>query len=122
MKNGLLRQSRSVPQWMGALQVQIMNSMFYVNLVSMGMMILTFWYTAGYQIKDRYLPWLEIWMFIAAAVIVVSLVMLLDYLFILPVRTAFNSQQSAKHNNPAMESLIRLEADIAKIKAKLEIE
>lgn len=111
-----------LPPWVGAFQVQVTNSMFYVNLISSGMMVLTFWYTAGYQIRDRYMPWLNIWMFVAVVAVVVIVVMFMDYKFVYPSRQAFQNEQACKHENPAMEELRAIRENQRKIMQRLGIE
>lgn len=117
----LVKQTKS-NLWLGALQVQVSNSFFYLNMISTGMMILTFWYTAGYQIQGKYLPWLTLWLFIGVVAVAFAAVMVLDYKFVYPSRQAFVNEQACKHNNPWMDEIMEVRKDIAKIKAKLEIE
>lgn len=121
-----IRQSR-LPMWVGAFQVQISNSMFYMNIVSMAMMIGTFWYTAGYQISAKYLPWMNIWLFIVVVVVIFIIVMISDYMLIMPTRVAFTNKQACKHDNPAMVEILNLTRkidiltdDIKKIKAAVK--
>jgi hypothetical protein len=118
----ILNQSIKRPLWVGAIQVQISNTMFYMNMVSMGMMLLTFWYTAGYQIQQASLHWLTLGWFVLFIVLLFGLVMLIDYKWIYPARQAFYNEQACKHNNPWMDEIIKLEGDMKKIKAKLGIE
>jgi hypothetical protein len=117
-----LKQSKLLPGWVGALQVQIMNSMFYMNLISTGMMIMTFWYTAGYQIQNRYAPWFNLWTFVGMVILIFAIVMVVDYIFILPTRVSFTNEQACKHNNPWMDEILLMKKDLAKIKKALEIE
>jgi hypothetical protein len=119
--NNFLRQT-SARTWLGAIQVQVSNSMFYMSMVSTGMMVLTFWYTAGYQIQQQYLHWLTLGWFIAFVVALFGLVMIIDYKWILPSRMAFVNKQAYKHNNQAMDEILAIHDEIREIKKKLEIE
>lgn len=118
----IIKQSKSMPSWIGALQVQISSSMFYMNLVSTGMMILTFWYTAGYQIRNQFAHWFNLWVFVGIVIVIFAAVMVLDFVFVLPSRQAFTNEQTCKHENPAMDALVDIQKDMAKIKARLGIE
>lgn len=114
----LIKQTKG-RMWLGGLQVQVSNSMFYMNLISTAMMILTFWYTAGYQIQGRYAQWLNLWMFIGFVILVFVAVMILDYIFVLPSRQAFTNEQACKHENPAMDELYAIRKENAELKQEL---
>lgn len=109
-------------KWVGTFQVQLMNSGIYTQFVSITMMMLTFWYTAGYPIRDKYFPWLNMWEFIGTLAVVIWVVIpYLDYKFILPSRQAFINEQSLKHNNEAMNKINQLAEDMKKVKTKMGI-
>ena len=110
-----------MPAWIGAIQIQIQNGLFYINLISTGMMVLTFWYTAGYPIRDRYLPWFSLWMFIGLLGLIFVIVMVVDYKWILPSRLAFTNEQSCKHENPAMDALTDIQKRMARIEKQMGI-
>ena len=101
--------------------VQLTNSLFYITLLNTLMLALTFWYTTGYEIASKYLPWVNVGIFLAVVALVNVIVAVLDYVLIYPSRQGFINEQACKHPNPAMESLVRLEADMAKVKAKLGV-
>lgn len=105
---------------LGGVLVQIQNSMFYLNLISTGMMLLTFWYTAGYQIQQEYMNWLTIYWFALIIVAIFLIVMLVDFNFILPSRQAFLNEQSCKHENPAMEAIWDIQKNLKIIEAKVD--
>lgn len=107
---------------MGALQVQLTNSFFYMSLYTTVALTFTFWYTAGYQIAERYAPWLSFWMFVGICFLGLMVLMYLDYRFMYPIRAKFINEQTCKHENPAMDSLRKLEADISQIKKELGLE
>lgn len=115
-----LGQSR-MPSWLGAIQVQLSNTSLYDSVVNSLMLVATFWFTSGYPMTQRYAPWFQMWMLFAFFVIYKSAAMWVDYKFMLPSRMAFNNTQSCKVENPAMEALRDLQADMKLIKEKLEI-
>lgn len=117
----LLKQVKGKPSWWGALQVQMTNSFFYLSLYNTMALTITVWYTAGHEIAQKYAPWFNFWLFLAFGFVGWCLLMFVDYKFLLPARTGFINLQSCKHQNPAMEALERLEADVLKIKQRLAI-
>jgi len=104
-----LKQLKNVPVQIGGFQVQIGNALFYMNLVFMSMSVMTFWYTAGYQVSSAYMPWLTLPIFVGFVVLLFIIVMILDYVIVLPARQAFQNEQACKHENPAMEALLDIQ-------------
>jgi hypothetical protein len=110
-----------VPSWVGAYQVQVMNSAFYTGLASTVMLLFTFWYTAGYQIRDRYLPFVNLWEFAALGVILLwGIIPYLDYTLLLKSRVEFANKQACKHENPAMDELAAIRKELAEIKRMIK--
>jgi uncharacterized membrane protein len=109
-----------MPIWIGAFQVQIQNSLFYMNLVFMSMSVMTFWYTAGYQVSSTYAQWLTLPIFVGFVTLIFICVMIVDYKIILPSRQSFLNEQACKHENPAMIALVDIQERIAKIEKLLE--
>jgi hypothetical protein len=107
-------------RWIGALQVQFMNSAFYINMVNTLMLAATFWYTSAYRIQ-RVAEWVNIWVFLGVAVAGFAILMLVDFKYILPVRQAFLNKQAYKHENEALFILKELQADMTKVKRELKI-
>lgn len=118
----LLKQSKVLPAWLGAVLVQVQNSFFYVGLFNTVMLAITLWYTAGYEIAAQYAPWVSLWLFIALGIVFWLALIGLDYKFFYPIRQRFLNEQACKHPNPAMDSLNRLEQGMAEIKKELGLE
>jgi uncharacterized membrane protein len=115
----ILKQSKDMPIWIGAFQVQIQNSLFYMNLVFMSMSVMTFWYTAGYQVSSTYAQWLTLPIFVGFVVLLFIIVMIVDYKIILPSRQAFQNEQACKHENPAMYVLLDIQDRVVKLEKLL---
>lgn len=96
--------------------MQYQNSFFYVGLFNTVMLAVTLWYTAGYEIAQRYLPWFGLWMFILTGVALWHLMIAFDYKFFYPVRQRFLNVQACKHENPAMDELRAIRKEIAELK------
>lgn len=106
---------------LGAFQVQITNSFFYLSLVNTTLLAVTVWYAAGSALAQKYAPWFTIWMFLSLGLVLLLSLMLLDYKFIYPSRQSFLNKQSYKHVNPAVADLHEILADLKAIKEKLGI-
>lgn len=120
MVNSLLKQSRG-RVWLGAMQVQLASIYQYINPGNTLMIAITFWYSAGSHMANRYASWFSMELFLAAGLALVGLVMYLDYKLVLPSRQRFLNEQACKHENPAMVELRAIREDIQKIKTKLGI-
>ena len=101
----LFKQNKLRASWLGALQVQASNIGYYTVWYSNIMLATTFWYTAGYEIAQEYIPWLSFWKFVLITGSSLAMLLLLDYKFLYPLRQAFQNAQACKHENPAMDAL-----------------
>ena len=122
-----VRQVR-LPRWLGAFQVQLTNSFFYISVLNTVLLSSTFWKSWGYEIAKQYAPWMNFWMFLGCGALLMMLLMLMDYQLVYPVRQAFLNEQSCKHENPAMDALNRIEErqkqqeqDMKKVKIRLGV-
>jgi hypothetical protein len=117
----ILKQGKA-PRWMGALQVQMSNSNYYMVYYSQAMMAATFWFTAGSPTVEKYAPWISFWMFLLFLVSSVVVLLFFDYKFMLPARQRFQNEQSWKHYNPWMAEIKILQDDMKLIKKHMGIE
>jgi len=116
-----VKQARARPI-LGAIQVQLQSSMFYVSFVLFLLNSTTFWYVAGYQLAQKYAPWVTIEVMYAGFVVLLAFVGFIDWKFILPARMAFNNIQGCKTTNPFMDRMDEVQEDLRSIKEKLGIE
>ena len=128
-KTGLFGQSNLLPTWTGGFLIQMQQSLVYVGILNIIMLAITMWYTAGYEIVQKYLPFVSIWHFLIVLATGWAIIMLIDYKFLAPVRQRWMNRHVAKHKNPTLELLQKVDADnkkarldIAKIKKVLNIE
>lgn len=109
-------------RWLGAILVQWQQSMAYLALYSTTMILMSLWSTWG-KFAQAYAPWLNFPLFMLigglGGVSLVTLVGFLDYKFMYPSRQAFLNEQACKHENPAMDSLFRIEANQKAMAAEL---
>lgn len=120
MKN-LFRQSKGIP-WVGAVQVQVINSLIYLSVMNSCMLAFTVWHTAGYEITRQYAPWVNIWIFFTLLISGFLVVMYLDYKMLYPSRVEHNNRQAYKQKNPAVDDLQAILADLKRIKQELGID
>lgn len=117
----ILKQGK-LPMWVGGLQVQMVASSYYTAAYSTIMLAMTFWYTTGDAVAQKFTPWMNFWIFLGLSAFGLLLILFLDYKFIQPSRVAFTNDQSCKHNNPWMDELKIVRKDIDLIKKHLGIE
>jgi len=114
-KSKLFKQSKPRPK-MGALQVQLSTTMgyyvVYINLTFMGMM---FWHTTAAPWFRMYYAGAMLWQFALFMILLVAAIMVFDWKFVYPSRQASLSQQSYKHDNPAVQDLQAIRKETAKI-------
>lgn len=108
-------------RWLGAIQVQIQNTAFYDSFLSMAMLATTMWYTAGYPLTSKYIPWYTIEMFFATLLTYKLIAMYVDYRFMYSSRIGFTAEQSYRKFNPSVADLIQIKEDVKKIKKALGI-
>lgn len=127
-KAGLFKQSKLLPTWMGGFLIQMQQSLVYVGILNIVMLAVTMWYTAGYGIVQKYLPFVSIWHFLTILAFGWLTIMFIDYKYLHPTRQRHLNRQVAKHKNPAMELLEKaaivnenMQKDIAEIKKALNI-
>jgi len=111
----------TMPRWIGAIQVQLTNSFFYMSLINTAMLSVTMWALVAPSIR-LVLPWAKYWLFACIGVAIVSTIMLLDYKFLYPTRQGFINEQACKHTNPAMEELLSISRRLTQIESELGIE
>jgi len=128
VKIDLFKQSKALPTWGGGFLIQLQQSLVYVGILNIFMLAITMWYTAGYEIAQKYLPSVAIWHFLVLLFSGWLTIMFIDYKFFHPARQRYMNKQVAKHKNPAMELLQKLDRDnedirkdIAEIKKALDI-
>lgn len=104
-----------IPPWIGAIQVQLTNSFFYVSLANTAMLLVTLWSTTGPSLQAK-IPWIEFWHLAVAGAIFLVMLMIFDYVLLYPVRQRFVNEQACKHTNPAMELLWEMDKKLDEIK------
>lgn len=112
---------RKLPSWVGVVIVQLSNGYFYFGVINSIMLSITLWATAGPMVKEV-IPWANYWLFLLAGVIITAIVLMLDYVFIYPVRQRFINEQACKHENPAMEELKKHTKWFKQISEKIGVE
>lgn len=97
---------RHIPPWVGAIMVQLQNGLFYYGIITAVLSSLTLWALAGPSVQIV-LPWVTYWHFLGLGVIGLLIILVLDYIFIYPVRQRFINEQACKHVNPAMIEILK---------------
>jgi len=126
-KFSFFKQSKILPTWLGGFLIQLQQSLVYVGILNIAMLAITMWYTAGYEIVQNYLPSISLYHFLIVLALGWLTVMFIDFRYLHPTRQRYMNKQVAKHKNPAMELLQKVDKDheamrndIADIKKAIE--
>ena len=120
MKSDLFRQNKSLPNWLGGFLIQLQQSLVYVGIFNIVMLAITMWYTAGYEIVNKYLPAVNIGHFLIVIASGWLIIIFVDYKYLTPTRLRYQNRQVAKHKNPAMELLQKVDRDNEKLHKDIE--
>lgn len=127
-KLDLFKQSQRLPTWMGGFLTQLQMTLIYVGIANIVMIAITMWYTSGHLIVKEYLPFFTIRHFLCLGVLCWGILIFIDYKFVAPAKQRYLNRQVAKHKNPTLELLKRVDRDnkkmskdIAEIKEALSI-
>ena len=116
MKSDLFRQNKSLPNWLGGFLIQLQQSLVYVGIFNIVMLAITMWYTAGYEIVQKYLPAVNIGHFLIAIASGWLTIIFINYKYLTPTRLRYQNRQVAKHKNPDMKLLQKIDRDNANIR------
>ena len=93
--------------WLGRIKTTISRVSTYFGYINFGILLLTFYSVTGY----KYAP---LWLFLVIALILLSIIAIVDFFIILPSELAFSNQQIAKHQNPIYELVKEIKSTIQK--------
>jgi hypothetical protein len=110
----------SFGRWVGAYYTQMQFSASYLTPVNFVMLATTLWATSRAQITDIF-GWLNYPLFVGIALFtLLFLVPVLDYLFVMKPRMAYQNSQAWQHSNPGAiylksidKRMEKMEKDIA---------
>ena len=86
-------------------------SLIYVGIANITMMAITMWYTSGHLIAEQYLPFVTIRHFLAFGAFCWMVVIFIDFKYIAPARQKWMNRHAAKHKNPILELLQKVDKD-----------
>jgi hypothetical protein len=102
--------------FLGAVQVQVQHSLFYLTVTNATLLALTFWNTTGSHMAP---VWMSAGHFFGMVALVLATVMILDYKVMYPHRQAFLNKKTCEFDNPAMDELRALRLEVAELKGLL---
>ncbi len=88
------------PVWIGAVKAQFGRAQFYANIA-----ILIFSMIGARTQLLSWFPWLNFGLLLLLFVLLYCLIMVLDYVFILPSEMVYLNHQGLMHKNRAMDVL-----------------
>ena len=126
----LFKQSQILPTWIGAIFVQLQQTLMYVGIANIFMIAVTLWYTAGHDLAARFVPFITaVWQVLIILVLAWAMVILINWKYIIPAKQRHTNSQAVVHENPMVTTLNKLAEkqdmmckDMIEIKTKLGIE
>ena len=116
----IFRQSDILPDWAGGFLVQLQQSLVYVGIANVVMLIFTTWYTAGISLTKQYASFLSLWHIVLAGIILWLAVVVLDRKYFAPARQRYMNSHAVIHKNPSMDLLRKMEAQLVAQDKRLE--
>lgn len=109
-------QKKASPFW-GGIKELLGRAMFYIGIINFILIMVTAYHTS---IKDI-MP-VPFWVFFLSLTVVLFIVMIFEYIVILPSSIVFSNRQSYKHENPIkddmnkiLEKLVSMEQRLGKL-------
>ncbi len=105
---GILKQRLSrgvVAQSIGGSYSQVTRVLGYWSIVNSVILLVLAWDTTIGQVVRGWLPWLTFPLFLVTVGMIVVLIMIVDFLIILPGVWAFANKQAAIHDNPVYDEI-----------------
>lgn len=93
------KQKKISPFW-GGLKDLLSRTMFYVAIINFMLIVIMSYHTSLKEIIQ-----IPFWIFILILTICLFIIMIFEYMIMLPSSTAFSNIQSYKHENPIKEDL-----------------
>ncbi len=108
-------QKKVSPFW-GGIKELLSRAMFYIGIINFILIMITSYHTS---IKDILpIPFLVFFLILTA---ILGIVMVFEYVVVLPSSIAFSNRQSYKHDNPIKDDFIKILKKLDDIERRLEL-
>ena len=108
-------QKKISPFW-GGIKELLSRAMFYIGIINFILIMITAYHTS---IKD--ILQMPFWIFFSILTIILGIVMVFEYIVVLPSSVAFSNRQSYKHDNPIKDDMIKILKKLDDIERRLEL-
>lgn len=108
-------QKKVSPFW-GGIKELLGRAMFYIGILNFILIMITSYHTS---IKD--MIQIPFWIFFSMLTMILGIVMVFEYIVVLPSSIAFSNRQSYKHDNPIKDDFIKILKKLDDIERRLEI-
>lgn len=102
-------------QYIGALKELFGRTSFYITVINFFLLIVTAYYTT----IRNFIP-ISFLSFMAIAVLIVCIAMVIEYIVILPSSVAFQNHQAYKHTNPLKDDVKLILKRLDEIENKMD--
>lgn len=110
---------RNIGTFLGMAKIVIGNVSPYVNWVSLALVGIMSFYTTLSPLFSSWGIQFPFWMFILLLVFIIIVLMIVEWIFVLPSVFGATSIQAWEHENPMREKLESMEKEILEIKKML---
>jgi len=108
-------QKKVSPFW-GGIKELLSRAMFYIGIINFILIMITSYHTS---IKD--ILTIPFWVFFLIMTVILGIVMIFEYIVVLPSSVAFSNRQSYKHDNPIKDDFIKILKKLDDIERRLEL-
>ena len=108
-------QKKFSPFW-GGIKELLSRAMFYIGIINFILIMITAYHTS---IKDI-MP-VPFWIFFMTLTVVLFIVMVFEYVVVLPSSIAFSNRQSYKHDNPLKDDITKVLSKLNSIEQQLRL-
>lgn len=111
---------RNIGTFLGMAKIVIGNVSPYVNWVSLALVGIMSFYTTLSPLFSSWGIQFPFWMFILLLVFIIIVLMIVEWIFVLPSVFGASNRQAWEHENPMREKLESMEKEILEIKKLLK--
>lgn len=109
-------EQKKVSTFWGGIKELLGRAMFYIGIINFILIMITAYHTS---IKDI-MP-IPFWTFFLALIVILFIVMVFEYVIILPSSIAFSNRQSYKHDNPIKDDMNKVLKKLDGIEQQLRL-
>jgi uncharacterized membrane protein len=100
----------------GGIKAILLQTTFYVSLLNFALITITAYNTTIAPYAAKYIPWLNMPVFLLALIVILVLAMVMEYKYIYPAMIKFQNEQEYEHQSLLRRDLADIKNDIDELK------